>query len=100
MPHDYIPTNPRPNVFDQGYEAVAAILHARLARREGAFYCIVLSSGTTFLRATAEKRQAPVDPETWIGTYSKQTPVNLIEDDLIERMRSIVAKATSNRIAA
>jgi hypothetical protein len=100
MPRDYIPTNPRPNVFDQGYEAVAAILHARLAKRDGAFYCIVLASGTTFLRSTTERRQSPVDPETWIGTYSKQTPVNLIEDDLIERMRTIVAKATSNRIAA
>ena len=92
----YVPTNRQPNLIDHGYERVAAILHSRLSRQEGRFYCLVLSTGRTYLRATREKRQGPINPQTWIGTYTAQTPVELIEDDLLERLREI----TSQRNAA
>lgn len=89
----YITRNPRPNVRDQGYEAVAKNLHERMRRRAGRFYCFVLPSGTTYLRATTENRTDLPSMAAWIGTYNTSTPIEMIESDLLERLRELNSQA-------
>lgn len=88
----YVPTNRQPNLIDHGYERVAAILHDRLRHRDGRFYCLVLSTGRTYLRATYDTRQGAFNESTLIGTYTSKTQVEWIESDLIERLREITTQ--------
>jgi hypothetical protein len=85
----YIPKNPRPNLREQGYQRVAEILHRRMKDRRGAFYCFVNESGSTFLRSVSENRRDMPAASSWVGTYSKDTPLNYIEDNLIDRLREL-----------
>jgi hypothetical protein len=92
---DYTPRAPRPNLRDMGFERVAEILHKRMRGNRGAYYCFVLPSGTTYLRATRESRTDLPSQNSWIGTYRHDTPVEMIESDLIDRMREL-----TNQLAA
>lgn len=87
----YTPANPRPNLFELGYEAVAKILHGRMRGKRVTFLCFVLPTGTTYLRRTKESRLPGPPQSAWVGTYDKNTPVHLIEDDLIDRLRELTA---------
>lgn len=92
MPRTY--KDPRPSLRELGFERVAEILHSRLANKNGRFWCFVLPTGTTYLRATCERRTPTPSMSAWVGTYTKATPIELIESDLLDRLREINAATT------
>lgn len=88
---DYTPRRPKPNLLDLGFERTAEILHSRMQGRRGAFYLYVMASGITYLRAAAERRLYTPPLTAWVGTYKSDTPIELIESDLLYRQREILA---------
>lgn len=78
-----------PNLHELGYERVAEILRSRLMNQKGRFYCFVLPSGAVYLRATTEGRLPMPADEYLVGTYTKHTLTQHIEDDLLERQREL-----------
>lgn len=82
-------SDPRPNLLRDGYERTAALILWRLRDREDSAMCFVRPAGVWILRSTVPNVELPELPQNWVGTYNRETPINVIEDDLIERLREI-----------
>lgn len=81
-----------PNLHELGFERVAEILRSRLMNQKGRFYCFVLPSGAVYLRATTEGRLPMPADEHLVGTYTKNTLTQDIEDDLIVHSRELTQR--------
>lgn len=88
-------SEPFPNLLRDGYERTASLILWRLRDREDSAMCFVRPGGRWVLRSTVPNVDLPEPPSYWVGTYNRETPINVIEDDLIERIREI-----QSRIAA
>jgi len=85
-------SDPRPNLLRDGYERTASLILWRLRDREDSAMCFVRPSGGWLLRSTVPTAQIPEPPSYWVGTYNRETPPELIENDLIERIREIQSR--------
>lgn len=86
-------TNPYPNLYTDGYEAVAENLRGRLRKALGAHYCVVKPNGIVHLPQVSGRHTKEPDPGELVGTYTNKTLAQEIEDDLLEHLRGITAKA-------
>jgi hypothetical protein len=82
-------SDPRPNLLRDGYERTASLILWRMRDRTDSAMCFVRPSGAWLLRSTAPSAELPESTAFWVGTYNRNTPINSIEDDLIERIREI-----------
>lgn len=91
MTRRYIPKRQRPNLREQGYEAVAEVVHERLQHgaRGRTQWCFVTDTGDLYLREPCDHRARPISLSAWVGTYTRKTLVHDIEDDLILRLREL-----------
>lgn len=80
----------RPNLLVQGFEAAAEIVSERVRKQRGAQFCYVLDNGDVVLQPTCDQRASALEDRMLVGTYSRATLVEHIEDDLIERQRELV----------
>lgn len=88
-PSGLTPKRSMPNLPRDGYALVAAKLYERLANRFGIHVCHVLDTGEVYLTAVIDKRVHTPPPHTWVGTYTRKTQIQNIEDDLLARLREI-----------
>ncbi len=83
---------PTRNLLADGYEAVAEFVARQVQRDKAAYTVHVADSGTVRLTRTNRARMMELPVSDCIGTYPyKGLRVELIEDDLLERLRELRA---------
>jgi hypothetical protein len=85
-------SHPRPNLLRDGYERTASLILWRLRDREDSAMCFVRPTGFWILRSTVPSAEIPEPPGYWIGTYNNKTQPEIIESDLIDRIREIQSR--------
>lgn len=80
---------PGMNLHAVGYEAAAEDISERCWKRNAPHHCWVLPDGGVIVRQCNEGRFDEPAVDCLVGTYTKLTKVEYIEDDLIERLREL-----------
>lgn len=81
----------RVNLYEHGYELVASRLKSAAAATAGQHVLCVRGDGSVRIYKASEMLP-PRDLECRIGTYTRDVPVDWIEDDLIAHMRDRTRK--------
>lgn len=89
----------RPNLLTLGFEHAAQEIAHVLSKRRGASYCYVTESGDIHVPPTHETRGSWISDEFLIGTYTRHTPIEVIENDLLERQRELFLAMTERNRA-
>jgi hypothetical protein len=92
-------SDPRPNLLRDGYERTASLILWRMRDRSDSAMCFVRPSGSWLLRSTVPTVDLPHSSRYWVGTYNRNTQPEIIEDDLIERIREIQTRKKSDRVS-
>lgn len=80
-----------PNVLHHDYEHVAQALCNRMKKQGGTgmYDCYVLDDGQVWLRPSLTTYAPHFDQRFCIGRYKRDVSVNVVEDDLIERLKEL-----------
>src|SRR3546814_11535343 len=80
----------KPNVLRDGYEVVAEKISERCRTGRGLRYCVFVDwEGKVTIRPRYDQKSKPLPDADLIGTYDKHARIEVIEGDLIERVREL-----------
>lgn len=84
----------KPNLLRDGYEVVAEKISERCRTSRGLRYCVFVDwEGKVTIRPRYDQKSKPLPDADLIGTYDRHCRVDVIEGDLIERMRELSRNA-------
>jgi len=84
---------PKYNLLRHGYEVVAEYAHNALCRKAGRHALLVADDGTVRVIACSVMGAGEYDAHTasssMLGTYTRQVPIEVLEDNLLTRLREL-----------
>lgn len=87
---------PKYNLLRHGYDVVAEYAHNALCRKAGRHALLVADDGTVRVIACSVMGAGEYDAHTasssMLGTYTRQVPIEVLEDNLLARLRELHEK--------
>lgn len=78
------------NIIRHDVEDVAEAIKVRIRARGKHWEVHVGPDGEVYMDQPCDPKHANPPPDAWlIGTYGTKTPIEVIEEDLVERLREI-----------